>query len=187
MTANTWVTWENAFQGLPPVGHILRHGAADRWLRLYSLPDEDRLPSGPDAISEMLRRENLVASTVLGFGATVTAWVAHYGNAPPLVDMASWTWSRELPRWRCSASDLETLEGIRFLERTLSWNPGVLDMELKLRASDQLAGLTVFSKVLRSAFCPYDGGMDVFVRSPELAASLGRLFPTWISTHAAGL
>lgn len=187
MTVNKWLAWENAFHGLPPVGYILRRAAADRWIRLYSLPNGARLPSRPDDIAEVLRRENVVASTVLGIGATVTAWVAHQGDAPPLVDMADWIWARESPRWRGSESDLETLDGVRFLQRTLLWIPGALDEELRLRALDQLATLTIFSDVLGNAFCPYDGGMDVILQSPEPVISLSRLFPDWISTHPAGL
>jgi hypothetical protein len=120
-------------------------------------------------------------------GARVTAWVAHYGDAVPPLDLIHWTWVAEPPRWRCSEPDLDTLQGARFLERTLLWQPGVLDEELKLRAVDELATLALFSKPLGSAFCPYDGGMDVFLRSPELVLSMRRLFLHWCSTHPAGL
>lgn len=61
------------------------------------------------------------------------------------------------------------------------------DRELKLIASDELASLTIFSPELGSALCPYDGGMDVFVKCADLLLSVRSLFPHWLSTHPDGL
>jgi hypothetical protein len=166
---------------------MLRSGAGDRWIRLYSLPDGKRFATTERETSALVQRQNLVASAVLGLGARVTVWATHYGDAGPPLDLTHWKWVAEPPFWRCSEQELDTLAGARFLERTLLWTPGALDEALKLRAVDELATLTLFSEPLGSAFCPYDGGMDVLLRSPELAAAMRRLFPHWYATHLAGL
>jgi hypothetical protein len=187
MSENQWASWEAAFEGLPPVGYMLRKNTSIPWIRLYALPGGERLPTTPEGMSEVLARENLVASCIIGVGATVTAWMTHYGEKPPLVELAQWTWAPEPPPWRADQADLETLEGSVFLERTLTWRAGALDAELRLRALDEIGPLTVFSPALGNAFCPYDGGMDVFLQTPEAVASIRRLFPDWISTHPQGL
>jgi hypothetical protein len=187
MSENHWPVWMGAFRGLPPVGHILRDRAPKQWTRLYSLPNGERIPASENEMSEVLRRENLVASTVFGLGVPVTAWIVHYGETLPLVDMTHWSWSSDVPSWRSSESEREMLAGARFLQNTVRWTPGVFDDELRMRAMDQLAGLTIFSQFLGSAFCPYDGGMDVFMGSGARIASLLTLFPDWASSHPQGL
>jgi hypothetical protein len=187
MTSNALVEWQQAFQGLPPLGFVLRFGLPDRWIRLYSLPGGKRYPTSDDETSELLQRHNMVATAVLGLGAPVTAWVAHFGHEKPPLDLEQWKWVSEPPLWRGSEAELEALEGARFLERTLPWTPNALDDEFRFRADDRLPTLTVFSSERGSAFCPYDGGMDVFLRSPALVDSIRRLFPSWLSTHPAGL
>lgn len=182
-----WASWHDAFKGLPPIGYILREAVVAPWVRLYALPDGERLPSTPQETAEMLLRENLVASDVLGDDVAVIAWVAHYGDAPPSVDMTLWTWAAEPPPWRGSADDLETLEGARFLERSFMWAPGALDQELQLRADDEIASLTVFAPTRGTAFCPYDGGIDVFLHSKDAAAALRSRFPQWLATGPGGL
>jgi hypothetical protein len=182
-----WGAWQSAFDGVPPLGYLLRPRFEDRWVRLWSLPGGKRYPSTPAELSEVLTRANDVASAVLGLGAPVTAWIAHDGDRKPQVDMRAWTSAPEPPAWRADADDLEDLDGLRFLHRTFSWMPGALDEELKLCADDRLAALTVFSAALGHACCPYDGGIDVFGRSPALVQSIRTLFPAWISTHPAGL
>ena len=187
MTSNALGQWQHAFEGLPPLGFALRTGLRHRWIRLYSLPGGKRYPTSDDEMAELVRRHNLVASAVLGLGAPITAWVAHYGHEKPPLDLEHWTWVSETPSWRGSEADLESLEGARLLERSLIWTPNALDREWRLCADDQLASMTVFSSGLGSAFCPYDGGVDVFLGSPALVDSIRRLFPDWLSTHSAGL
>lgn len=181
------LAWHRAFDGLPPLGYVLRVAAAERWIRLYSLPGGKRYASTDDESSALIERQNVVASVVLGLGTAVTAWVAHYGDGMPPLEPKSWTWVPEPPQWRGEAAIAERLAGARFFERTLVWTPGVLDDELRLCADDRLASLTVYADVLRRAFCPYDGGMDVFLEAPALVDSIRRLFPHWLSTHSAGL
>lgn len=114
------------------------------------------------------------------------AWHRAFDGAPPL-DLTSWRWVPDPPAWRDEASIAERLDGARFLERTLTWTPGALDDELRLCADDRLASLTVYSEARAGAFCPYDGGMDLILRSPDLVDAIRRSFPDWVSTHPAGL
>lgn len=188
MSEHSWSAWEAAFRRTPPIGYLLRERAADEWIRLYTLPEGERLPVTPDGIGEVLRRQNLVASTLFGVGATVTAWITHYSDAlPQLGGMGEWRLSAEQPKWDLAGLDPEALDGAVFFERSLVWGAGALDAEMRLRAFDEIGPLTVFSPSLGSAICPYDGGMDLFLRTRELVPSLRALFPDWVSTHPAGL
>lgn len=143
------------------------------------------MPSTSADVFEILRRQNHVASVLFGLGGNVTAWMAFYGGDSPVGDEHRWAPTPLLSRW--DPGELEALEGVAFFERALSWAPGAVDRELKLIARDELASLTIFSPSLGSALCPYDGGMDVFVKSADLLLALRNLFPHWLSTHPDGL
>jgi hypothetical protein len=181
----SWRAWEQAFHGLPPVGYILRRSVEDRWIRLHSLPGGKRYATGSDEAAALLDRQNVVASTVLGDGLTVTAWVLFHRDESPCVDTEQWA-AVDPPRWRVSGDDREWLAGLRFFERTLPWEPGALDEELTLRADDRMAAMAIFSGERASAFCPYDGGMDLLLGSAEEVESIRQLFPDWVSAHPDG-
>lgn len=188
MRKPSWTAWEAVFGRTPPIGYLLRDRASDEWLRLYTLPDGDRLPLTPDGIREVVRRQNLVASTLFGVGASVTAWITDFsGRLPHVSGMGEWRLNAEEPKWDLAGLDSEAVDGAEFFERTLVWRPGALDTEMRLRALDEVGPFTVFSPDRGNAFCPYDGGMDLFVSRRELLASLRALFPDWVSTHPAGL
>lgn len=60
-------------------------------------------------------------------------------------------------------------------------------MEFQLRAMDELGSLTLFAPEAGSAFCPYDGGMDLFLPAAETIDLLRRRFNGWLPANPDGL
>lgn len=58
--------WQASFGRTVPLGHVLRADHPERWVRVHSFPDLQRVPSGPDDTAAFVARWNAVLTAVLG-------------------------------------------------------------------------------------------------------------------------
>ena len=188
------ILWAGRWPDCRPIGHELRHCAADRWVRFHSLPESKRYAEDDDEYAEVLRRHNTVLDELL---TTST------GVQSALVITCSWSDGPEqVPRE-------ETLEGLPpratywqsilretdgdwefwnhlFVGRT-SWHPGVFDELLLLVADDRTADVIVADSDLSWLYHPYDGGADVIAASAVERDGLRERHGDWLSAHPGGL
>lgn len=185
--------WSTLFPDCPPVRHLLRRVYADRWLRVHSLPDAKRLPSGHEDEEELLRRHELIAERQLSSGgecALVIAYANGYGgqDEPPsvtafgveVVDGWGSQWMTE-PRFEDEFEDV-VLASARF-----NYRPGLL-MSLVLDvAYGRTAPLLFVALGSGRVYSPYDGGADLFFEHSVARDAAHAQLSAWVSRRPDGL
>jgi hypothetical protein len=66
------------------------------------------------------------------------------------------------------------------------WHPGVFDRIIRLAADDIAWNVMVVDPECRWIYHPYDGGMDLILRTSEQRDQLKAEFKEWLSTHPGG-
>ena len=179
-----WDQWKTTRCECPPVGHVLRMAFPARWLRIHNLPQSKRYPETAAEEQEVLHRNNVVASALLGAGTECLAIVTEW---EPLQRFASWHLAETPPPWSLDDDLREELATASFRWRTLRWRPGDFDSEILARARDKVGSLIVFSPPTGNVYCPYDGGADLILAEPADAKAFQRLFAAWRSSLPSGL
>lgn len=64
--------WQQRWPESRPVGHELRTGEHDRWVRFHSLPQSKRYPDSPSEYATLLDRHHAVLATLLALSAENT-------------------------------------------------------------------------------------------------------------------
>jgi hypothetical protein len=78
--------------------------------------------------------------------------------------------------------------GYRIFAAPVVWSAGAFNDLIAKRADDQLRLPTMWvSATAGTAFTPYDGGSDLFLRTADEVAKLKREFSDWLSDHPEGL
>jgi hypothetical protein len=166
------------------MGDLLRAQAPSRWARIHHLPGGQRLPAGSAEVAEVLYRNNIVASTLLGIGATCIAFLAEWDGRH---GFTSWPLAEPAPIWRGDDDTQEQIGTAKFRWRKLRWRPGSLDREILAAARGELGRLTFLSLATHGVYCPYDGGADLFLPEPDDVPALKNLFKQWLSDLPSGL
>ena len=182
---NPWDQWSRVGGNCPPLSESLRVALPQRWARIYNLPRGRRLPSGPEDEQELLYRNNIVASTVLGVGADCVAVLIEWGEPPEKFN--SWQVAPPAPPWKLDDDRHEMLATAIFKWTKLRWRPGDFDDEILAAARGELGRLAIFAPHTRGIYCPYDGGVDVFLAEPADTVAIKRLLAAWCSDLESGL
>lgn len=167
------------------MGEFLRSRYADRWLRVHNLVGGKRLATRDDEQAELLYRNNVAASVLLGVGAECVAVASEWES---IALVSRWEKAGKQPPWQFDEDDdgeLVAMATLRF--RPLRWRPSEFDEEIAAVARGELGRLVVFSTQRHVAYCPYDGGVDLITASPEDAAALRGLFGGWRGALVDGL
>ena len=166
--------WQADFPDAPPVGHLVRHAHADRWLRIHSLPDSKRYPDTDADMGEILRRHTAVATDVLGNDACalVTGAYASASDGDWSVPMHE---ADEAPFW------------LNLTVRSVSWRPGAHDALLRAVAHGDAGPVLFYAPALGQAYAPYDGGADLFFRKASTQQAHARRYAAWRSPLPSGL
>ncbi|MEY4580808.1 MAG: hypothetical protein RL701_5511, partial [Pseudomonadota bacterium] len=86
------------------MGEFLRVTYADRWLRIHNLLGGKRLATRDSEQAELLRRNNVAASAVLGDGSDCVAIATEWETIPLT---KSWTRAPKAPKWQLDEDDAE--------------------------------------------------------------------------------
>ncbi|MCD0245873.1 hypothetical protein JWH04_12760 [Xanthomonas melonis] len=177
--------WYAAFGDALPAGFLCRRALADRWLRVHSLPLSKRYAEIEAERSELLHRQNAVASYVLGEGADCVAFVTRFGQSTDCALPEGLPLG--LPEPECVLSVNDDDNEIHIFALPVVWHEDSFN-EIILAAADDRTGPLLFANLQRgSAYAPYDGGADLFFPSTNAASSARARFRPWLSTREDGL
>lgn len=183
--------WRTRFGKTLPMGHELRRELPGRWLRIHSLPGRKRYADSEAEYQEILRRQRAVAGEVLDEDpapfVAVPLYVEDLEEAPALQSFD------EFP-------DTTFKRCMHFREEPDGRIPGAqfgyfvvyvgteapFTAPLRAIADDELRAVWVSTET-EEIFAPYDGGVDLIVRSPARVAELRAKFSNWLSPRADGL
>jgi hypothetical protein len=189
--------WEACWPDCRPIGHELRYGAPDRWVRFHSLPGSKRYAETPDETAEVIARHNTVLGELVG-------GPSEPGESPTvLVITCAWGSSLDRERepellaadpsasyWRSELKDVEPGYDDVWTHLWVSrraWSPGDLDQLLLLAADWVTADLIIAAQTLSWLYHPYDGGADVIAPSTAIRDLLARDHKAWLSDRPDGL
>lgn len=184
--------WRAWYPGAPPLAHLMRQAHPERWMRIHSLPESKRYAETDAEWAELLRRQNTVATDVLGEGARCalvfwgngeSGWMPEIGLAErdfPVVDVVPAERMRDpvIKAWEPEPAFLHGAEVI--------WGAGAWDQALRAAAVDEARFLIVELEHGR-VYAPYDGGADLFLLTPRERDEHRARYAEWLSIHPSGL
>jgi hypothetical protein len=179
-----WDEWKTAGWEAPPMGEFLRVTYADRWLRIHNLLGGKRIATRDSEQTELLQRNNVAASAVLGDGSDCVAIATEWETIPLT---KSWTRAPKPPKWKLDEDDAELVGMANFRFQPLQWQPQAFDDAIAAVACGELGRLVVFARTRAAAYCPYDGGADLLLPTAQEAAALREQFSAWRVNLVDGL
>ncbi|MFI5297683.1 MAG: hypothetical protein ACHREM_06245 [Polyangiales bacterium] len=184
---NDWDTW---FPNCEPVGHHLRVAFPDRWVRFHSLPGSKRYADNDAERATILERHNRVLGDLVGQGEDVALLTTGYAKTqsppvrsyPELSDL-----DPDARPWRTVVYDDDQASDWHIVASTRRWTPGAFDRLVTLVADDKIANVMIVALDGRWLLHPYDGGMDVILRTTEERDALKARHPEWLSARPDGM
>lgn len=178
-------TWEARWAQSVPIGYRLRESYPNRWMRFHSLPGSQRYAESEAEYDEILHRQRVVlAELQSGFAPSRLIVVAEDWGWR---DLAA-GWSRRYVHnawpWR-KVSDPDD-EGTRYMWADSGLSGPAIEKLLRAIADDRGRALLA-DPGLTWLFCPYDGGVDVFLPDAEARDALRERHAAWLSDTPSGL
>jgi len=182
--AETVAAWQAVFSGIPPAGYLVRDAHPKYWVRFHTMPQNRRLPKSPTDNEVVLYRLNKIADTLFVAAAEVSILVTVFDPDDAIL--------RILTGYRLGQVTLIPKEWLSMLEEyvdtsqmtiwasAIKWKPGCINDLFLAKALDTIGSLTMFAPELRTAMCPYDGGVDTFVPSSDSRSHLRQKFGSWL-------
>jgi hypothetical protein len=186
--SNNWPKWWQEFYGeLPPVGHILRETITRRWFRIHSLPDSKRYPENEEEYALLLARHNSIATEVLVEGAQCTLFFHRYHDPTCKIIIRGIT--PEYCGFFEEPSDDwdDTPDRLHIWQAPVIWKKGSFDELIRAVADWREPSVIFACQQTGRAYCPYDGGADLFLESRAERSALKRQYREWLSAHQRGL
>ena len=171
-----WSEWTQLYAGLWPAGWMLRTAGQLPWTRFHALPESKRYADTPEEAQMVLDRAYELADKVLQEGAACWLVTAIYEDdkigAPDSDNFVA---------------DEDGDAGWRFSASEVTWQRGSADAILTDVARDQAGPTLWLSRETGKIFAPYDGGFDIFLRSPAEVEEIKTKYREWRSSHPEGL
>ena len=182
--------WDGWYEDAPPLAFLMRPAYPERWLRIYSLPQGKRYPTGGFEYAELLRRHKAVAREVIGEGWACALLLLEVCRIMPNDLSVAAGLQTELQRLELPPELWEDDEGC-FVEPMclfgvgVVWNGDSFHGFMNAVADDKIEGLVVQLDSGR-VYAPYDGGADLFFADAEERDAARVRFAEWISPREDG-
>ncbi len=187
--------WDTRWPLVRPIGHQLREGYPDRWVRFHALPESKRYPQD-DAEYEVVFDRHLtvlreLAQTTPDMGAAVL--ISGCWSTDPKVSTRQPQLARlnaDASRWNTFLLDDSDPGSVFFVHLhvgRVELAPNALHPLLRLVADDEVRDVVITEPSLRWLFAPYDGGADVLLATSAERDALRRRHADWLSAHPGGL
>jgi hypothetical protein len=178
----------------PPVGHMLKVHAPERWTRFHSLPEGRLYPESVDDYDELLYRADVLVGELCHPGADlmlVTGLYGRRGAVPPEPSSAQQLVQPEAQYW-CTVdatrdTDDDTLWPLHLWVGWRSYAPRALDTVVRLVADGELVAVIAVVPDRLVAVHPYVGGVDMLFPTAEERAAMRERHATWGSPRADGM
>jgi hypothetical protein len=164
----------------------------ERWVRFHSLPDAKRYAEDDAERRELLRRQSALGDFALGRDADCVVFTHCFriDNEPSgrlEMDVAGLPSLDFARRWTVPCPEEPDLDLVcAAAGETVRWDPEQLAAAMGTAAVDASRWL-LLSLRTRQVFAPYDGGVDLFLASPERVRKAKACFGGWLSPHPSGL
>jgi len=185
--------WAKHIGDLPPIAHSLRVAHGDRWVRFHSLPDSKRYADSDQEWSLLLERHNEVLGTLVADGTELqlltTRWSESERPESPHAEICKLQMPAE--HWR--TVPMHEIHGDpephywHVFRSSVEWASGSLDQLIRLVADDRIRNVMILDASDSWLFHPYDGGMDVILRTSAERDEFANQYKQWRSKRSDGL
>lgn len=199
MNKNTFLEkWHQKFEKLPLVSHTFKDLAQENFVRIHSLPESKQYPENIVDIEELLKRQNLLISDLIGDNNDYYLVVADFvGNLKKTqkkllvekysnyLDIASFELFFEvdlvqaLPEYYELNIDGSSL-GLTLAVAEKKWEKNSIDQLLIAVAEDIFDNLLIISKEKKIILAPYDGGIDVVLENKKSVKNFLEKYQDWL-------
>ena len=178
MTTSALENWRECFGQHPPVGYVLLKKFRPQWVRFHYFTDHRRTPRTAADKRSVLDCLNSIAAQVFPADTECVAFLAMFGRYSTSGDAYVRRRLRRIappPTWLPEADFVKT-DRPSFRSGQVRWRPGRLDRLFLLISAGKLGPACAFSTGTGNAFCPYEGGVDLFLPSDTLRNQLKKRF-----------
>lgn len=186
-----WDAWKRHFGDLPPVGHLLRQALPPRWMRIHSLPGSKRYAERDLEYAELLSRHNQIAAEILGSDAEAILFAHVWGTDDDFISAFidfGWAKGAGLGEGRPFTCGFSSEDGNIVVDGCqIHWSEQSWDTLLRDVADSRLSSVVLLNPESGEVYAPYDGGADLFLKTPERVAELRQRWASWLPTHPSGL
>jgi hypothetical protein len=185
--------WKRNYSGIPPRGEFLRKAFfKTRWFRIHSFDDGHRGVLAKRQRKQLLKRHNQLINEWLKEGQPYVLLLGCFDSE--LQGFRGQTFKDALSistdkNWKDCALQLHKLEEGELYHTFIVekiWTQGSLDNLLLKVATEELELLLIIRKQ-KCIIAPYEGGIDVIVRSEQQREFFRNRYKDWLSTHPLGL
>jgi hypothetical protein len=175
--------WSDFFEDAAPVGYLLREKYKHLWVRFYGLTGGKRYPDNSDEESNMIKNYCDIGRSVLDQKKN-QIFIGLYPEEQTL-DSFDWNWWKRIPKVKHFATyDDNALDVYRAL---FSWHESVFEEIVLDVIEENIPHVSFFNQVTGNTFCPYDGGMDIFIQKHDELNQLKKTFEYLLSDRPDGL
>jgi len=183
--------WTAEFAEIAPIGHALRVRLHEKWVRFHSLPESKRYAEDVAEHVELLKRHLAVANELFEMGERVYLFRSRFEERKlkgrRRHQVAGRQLREEMVRLPTGlAEDGDDAEHYCVRALVTAWIPDFFNILTRQVADWEESGIALVSPSSKNIYCPYDGGMDVFVYS-QSPSSLESKFRSWMSNRVDGL
>ncbi len=173
-----------------PVAHRLKSQISDRWVRFYSLPQAKRYATDQAEQQVVLDRADALLRATIGYHSRVLVVSGHHGaRTAPELSPSQATIHTTPEHWYTEPdSDIDDPDWP--LHLWSSWevcSSGSFGSLIALTADSKLIEVMLVSAQKGVVLHPYDGGMDIFMRTSVERDDLRAQFAQWASPLPSGL
>lgn len=175
-------TWERLHPESPPAGYMIRQAEATKSIRFHSMVGTKRTPQTDVEEQMVLGRLNTIADTVFRKGELVAAVITEFQLDTPIRPVHwGFTQIKDPPKlWIELLEKYVDTATASFWAGNRTWASGCADALLLAAALDRAGAVTLFSVDRGDTFCPYDGGVDIFLSDISARHALEERFRDWL-------
>jgi hypothetical protein len=177
--------WSDKFPETWPRAESLKTLYGDRWVRIYSLPNAKRYPETEEERQQVLSRYSSVLTELSSSGNILVITCEWDNNPTPKEGTSSATGdSSNKQYWESFKEnpDETSAESVSYrhlyIQEAMVQDTWLRELLLKV-AEDEIAGVIIVSPNMDWIFHPYDGGMDVILKSRAERDSFAEKHKEW--------
>lgn len=183
---NIQARWKKLSSEIEPIAYQLKHVYPDRWVRFHSLPGSKRYPETEAEYQTIIDRNKSVLYSLINEESEMIAFVPQY-DVDDIAHLSFQDFSKLVERTEpygvvSSSQDSDENFNIYYAKFPLSKLPALI----RLVADDVLSNVILVSFSDEVIYHPYDGGMDLILKSKSKRDALKNNFIEWYPSKTSG-
>ncbi len=181
--------WGRSFSSTPPLSFLLRQLYPKRWLRIHSLPEGKRYPESKKEEQELLKRHRQVLQYIFSSNDECIIILSginvkkDYQICPDLADLDFEKIDRWMSVWSNTLDYTEEIQEMEFYFAQSDYRTIpkiVLENIILSVADDRIANVLFWNLSNNRLYCPYDGGVDLFLENESMKLRVKNTFNSYI-------